>query len=410
MTPAASPPERSTGSASQRRFQQRPPRRILYLNHAAELSGGEIALLNLVCAIDRSIYEPVVMLLSNGPLAERLRSQGVETHVYPLPAKILNTRKHDLRAKRLLDLAGLGSLGWYCCQLATKISRLEISAIHCNSLKADIVGGLIGRTLNIPTIWHIRDRISDDYLPASIAKLFRLLSRHLPNFVIANSMSTMQALQGSSPSARSVVVLDGVRTEDFSNCLTRLKPSDPLKVVLIGRISPWKGQHIFIEAAAMLQKQFAGQARFQIAGAALFGEQAYEAELHALVDRLAVKDAVEFLGFVSDVPALIDSADIVVHASTLGEPFGQVIAEAMAGGKAVIATNGGGVPEIVTHEKTGILVPMSDPAAMAESLARLISDEQLRLRLGAAAQLHAQSQLSIESTAAKVEAAYRKIL
>ena len=389
-------------------MKQAPPR-ILYLNHASELSGGEIALLNLVSTIDRSAFQPVVMLLSNGPLSERLGALGIETHVLPLPAQILNTRKDSLGAKTLLNIPSVASLTWFCCQLAAQIRQLKVAAIHCNSLKADIIGAVIGRTLNIPVLWHIRDRITDRYLPPAAARLFRLLAGYLPDYVITNSASTLQTVQDSRVSTRSVVILDGVRAQDFNHGSGSDRSFQPLKIVLIGRISPWKGQHIFIESAARLQDRLDGRARFQIAGAALFGEQEYEAELHALADRLGVKHNIEFLGFVSDIPKLIDSADIVVHASTLGEPFGQVIAEAMAGGKAVIATNGGGVPEIVTHGKTGILIPMSDPEALADAIAVLVSDGELRRKLGQAARLHAQAHLSIELTAQE-QALYTKIL
>ena len=112
-----------------------------------------------------------------------------------------------------------------------------------------------------------------------------------------------------------------------------------------------------------------------------------------------------------DIPKLIESADIVVHASTLGEPFGQVIAEAMSGGRAVIATDGGGVPEIITHAQNGLLVPMSDVRAMADAIGRLINDSrQLRRRLGTKARKHIQENLSIEITADKVQQIYSKLI
>jgi glycosyltransferase involved in cell wall biosynthesis len=132
---------------------------------------------------------------------------------------------------------------------------------------------------------------------------------------------------------------------------------------LIGRISPWKGQHVFLRAAARVLKRFP-EARFVIAGAAIFGEEAYEKQLHRLVRELAIADQVDFLGFSTDVPSVIEGLDVVAHASTLPEPFGQVIIEAMASAKPVVATLGGGVTEIIDDNITGLLVPMGDDQEM----------------------------------------------
>ena len=81
--------------------------------------------------------------------------------------------------------------------------------------------------------------------------------------------------------------------------------------------------------------------------------------------------AVDFLGFREDVPELMRGLDILVHASVIGEPFGQVVAEGMAAGCAVVATRGGGVPEIVVDGESGLLVEMGDAAGMAAAIGRL---------------------------------------
>jgi glycosyltransferase involved in cell wall biosynthesis len=98
---------------------------------------------------------------------------------------------------------------------------------------------------------------------------------------------------------------------------------------------------------------------------------------------LRLEEAVEFAGFIEDVPARIAQLEIVVHASTTGEPFGQVIIEAMAEGKPVVGTNGGGVPEIVEDGVTGMLVPMGDAARMTEALTYLWEIPGRRRRWGA---------------------------
>jgi len=145
--------------------------------------------------------------------------------------------------------------------------------------------------------------------------------------------------------------------------------------------SPWKGQHIFLQAAARVNKQFPN-ARFVIIGAALFGEEKYKQEVRRLPSQLGIEHLVEFTGFSANVDQAIAELDLVVHASTIGEPFGQVIIEGMAAGKPVVATNGGGVPEIVENGKTGILVPMGDVQAMADAICRILAEPTLAAGMG----------------------------
>src|SRR5207302_666535 len=142
---------------------------------------------------------------------------------------------------------------------------------------------------------------------------------------------------------------------------------------LVGRISHWKGQHIFIAAAAQVVKRFPS-ARFEIIGSALFGESAYEEEVRSQVKSLGLEGVVTFTGFCEEVLVRIQGLDILVHASTIGEPFGQVVVEGMVLGKPVVATNGGGVPEIVVNGETGVLVEMGDATAMAEAICGLLAD------------------------------------
>jgi glycosyltransferase involved in cell wall biosynthesis len=125
---------------------------------------------------------------------------------------------------------------------------------------------------------------------------------------------------------------------------------------------------------------------------------------------LRLEEAVEFAGFIEDVPARIAQLEIVVHASTTGEPFGQVIIEAMAEGKPVVGTNGGGVPEIVEDGVTGMLVPMGDAARMTEALTYLLVNPGAAAQMGRNGRAPAAAQFTIQRTARMVEAVYREVL
>ena len=94
-----------------------------------------------------------------------------------------------------------------------------------------------------------------------------------------------------------------------------------------------------------------------LVGSAMFGEEEYEQQLIDLVGQLGISDRVDFCGFVHDVPKFLMDVDILVHASVIPEPFGQVVVEGMAAGLAVVASDAGGPAEVITHEVDGLLYP-----------------------------------------------------
>jgi len=394
------------------------PRRVLFIDHTALLGGGEIALLNLTKYIDRSRYTPIVLLFSDGPLRQALTDAGVETHLLPLSPDVVNTRKDTLGGKSLLRIKDLVSTVRFAFKAAKFIRAQKVDLVHTNSLKGDIIGGVAAKLAGRPLIWHIRDRIENDYLPSKVVWLFRHLARRLPDCVIANSAATLQTLSreklehsaaihsGVDFDSRVSVVHDG--TFERFNRETPKNPANPL-IGLVGRISPWKGQHIFLRAAAQVLRQYPN-VRFQIIGSALFNEGDYEKFIRDMVESLKLNSAVEFTGFRNDVPELIAKLDILVHASVVGEPFGQVVIEGMAAAKPVVATNGGGVPEIVVDGETGFLVPMGDAESMSAAICKLLSDPELASKMGRRGRERVQDHFTIQSTARKVERLYDEVL
>jgi glycosyltransferase involved in cell wall biosynthesis len=334
----------------------------------------------------------------------------------PLAGGVGNTRKDSLGAGSLLRVREMGAILGYCWRLSRFIKERGVQLVHTNSLKADIIGGVAGRLARMPVIWHVRDRIDGDYLPGVVVTAFRFLSRVIPGFVVANSAATLETLRlpGWSPGAvhsedalvqgNLAVVHDGVIPQALAG-----KSNQEMLIGLVGRITRWKGQHIFLQAAAEVRKRFPA-ARFQIIGSALFGEEAYEKEIRSLTASLGLEDCVEFLGFRTDVPKLIDELNVLVHASITGEPFGQVIVEAMAAARPVVATRGGGVPEIVRDGVTGLLVPMGDVSAMAGAICELLADPERAAQMGTAGRERVLRQFTVAVTARRLEYVFDTVL
>jgi glycosyltransferase involved in cell wall biosynthesis len=178
-----------------------------------------------------------------------------------------------------------------------------------------------------------------------------------------------------------------------------------VRVGLVGRFVEWKGQHVFLEAAERLVTSGRDDgARFVLVGAALFGEDDYAAEIERRAAALGGR--AELLGFRPDIAAVLTELDILVHASVTPEPFGQVVIEGMAAGLPVIATDGGGVREIVRHGEDGLLVPMGDAAALADALAGLLADPARASRLAVAGHRAVRERFTAARAAREVEAVY----
>ncbi len=390
------------------------PRRVLYLDHTAEMGGGEIALLNLARHLDPRRYVPVVIVFSDGPVVKQLRDAGIETHLVPLDAEVVETRKDSIGARSLLQLGRIVSALGFIRKLRRCIRQIQPDLVHTNSLKSDLLGGFAARWAGVPLIWHLRDRVADDYLPWKVVRVFRFLSRRVPHFIIAVSRGSLETLlpQGTSVYPGNMrVVYDG--TPDLEE-LPASHDDPPVPgtaplIAIVGRISRWKGQHIFIRAAARVLKRFP-EARFQIIGSAMFGQEPYELEVRQLARELNVADKIEFTGFRNDIKEMIGRLDLLVHASITGEPFGQVVMEGMAQGKPIIATNGGGMPEVIEQGVTGLLVPMADDVAMAHAMETFLSDPVAARRVGRNGWERVRDRFTSEIVARNVQEIYDQML
>ncbi|BCW98674.1 MAG: putative glycosyl transferase [Armatimonadota bacterium] len=409
------------------------PIRVLYLDHTAKLSGGEIALLRLLQALDRSVVEPVVVLGENGPLEPKMREAGIEVHVLELDAEVREIRKGTLGAAGIRHLVRVPRLLGYARRIARFASDRQVNVIHTNSLKSDIYGAFAAKMAGLPVVWHIRDGIHSGYLPKPAVFVFRWLARTLPDYVVANSSATLESLRLGAKARKDVifsggpvrtgkntlptmVLYDGVHTKTFGRrTIETQRTLNPVGAIserpiigIVGRIAPWKGQDVFLQAAeTVLQRGYAGL--FWIVGSALFGEADFEQQLRRRAGSGILQGKVQFLGFREDMEDILGELDILVHASTVPEPFGQVIIEGMAAGLPVIASDAGGPREIITHGVSGLLSPPGDAVALAEAIIELLENPGQARAIAQAGRRHVEQHFSVRSSAEKVERIYREI-
>jgi len=230
-----------------------------------------------------------------------------------------------------------------------------------------------GRMARVGVVWHLRDRLADDYMNESTARLIRTLAPRFADGIIANSEATLATLgQILLPTAVIPSPLDPSILPTASGRRVR-------RIGMIGRISPWKGQVFFLEAFARAFGE--GDEIAVLVGAPLFGEEDYDDEVTAAITSLGLMGRVERRGFRDDVNAELQRLDVVVHASTVPEPFGQVVVEAMAAGRPVVAANAGGPAETITDGIDGVLYELGDVGALAKAMIRVAGDDELRSRV-----------------------------
>ena len=383
--------------------------RLVYLDHCARLSGAELALLRLLEARKASADDVTVVLAEDGPLRGRLVAAGARVEVVAMRERSRDLGRSKVVLGPALVVGAADALG-YALRLRALIQKLDPDLVVTNSLKASLYGGVAARLSGRPVLWHVHDRIATDYMPALAVTLVRAAARVIPTAVVANSRATLDTLALSARSARRLGA--AVVGNPLPSPLAARSPSpdrpparDELTVGMVGRLAPWKGQHVFLRAFAAAFDP--GEARAVIVGGSLFGEDAYRDELRDLAAALGIADRVRFTGQVDDPTEEMVGFDILVHASTSPEPFGQVIVEGMALSLAVVAADAGGPAEIVTPESTGLLYPPGDHEALARCLTRLGSSQQLRARLGAAAAVAARA-FAPEQIADETERIYRR--
>lgn len=376
--------------------------RVVYLDHTAVLSGAELALFRLLPSLDVDAH---VILGEDGPLAEKLRQSNISVEILSLAEGARGVRRGQVSFGRL-PLKSIALTVAYIWKLRRRIRQLEPDLVHTNSLKASIYGSFAARLAGVPVVWHMRDRIADDYLPSAAVGLTRLFMKHLPSAIIANSSATLKTA-GDVVRPRvipSPVIHDVVQETGQS---TARSVHTGFRVGMVGRLAEWKGQHVFLRAFARAFRD--GDERAVVIGSALFGEDDYERQLHELVVELDIEDRVEFTGFTDNVARELEALDVLVHASITPEPFGQVIVEGMAARLPVIATDQGGPAEIIDNEKTGFLYPPGDVDALAGLLLRLRDDPARRREVGEAAAIAAKSYAPSQIAASVLEL-YREVL
>jgi glycosyltransferase involved in cell wall biosynthesis len=333
------------------------PLRLAHVDAETGFSGGEVQVFLLMEGLRQRGHANVLFCPPRSRAAARALAQGFELREVPM--------RNDL------DLRAVAAL-------ARGLRAFEPDLVHLHTGRATWLGGLAARRAGVPAITTRRmDRAVRPGLRT------RLVYGRLVERAVAIAPAVAAALRaGGVPAEKIDTVWSAVEPARFAAAggATELRgelgcPADATLFLSAGALVPRKGFDVLIEAFARLSAQ---HARLWIAGA---GPE--RAALEQRLSALGLGERTRLLGQREDVPRLLAACDVFVLPSRR-EGLGVAALEAMAAGRPVVASRVGGLGEAVVDERTGLLVPPGDAAALAMALERLLGDAGLRARLGAA--------------------------
>lgn len=387
------------------------PRRVLYVegNVDGTVGGSFFSLLFLTSGLDRNRYQPLVVFCADNAIIPRFRAADIETRVIlPRPALTLPTPVGRIAAKAGNFLRGFVLEPW---TLARLLRAEGVELVHLNnSIIKNHVWMIAARLAKIPCVTHERG-INPRYLARA-----QMLARGLAAVICISDAVRANFVERSVSGLNLVTIPNGLdpaemhvqcSPEDVRRELG-LAPDRPL-VGMVGNIKPWKGQEVVIRAIALLKRQFPGIVCLLIGNTSPESAD-YHRRILALVEEFGLADNIIIMGYRREVADYVNAVQVLIHASILPEPFGRVLLEGMALRKPLVASRGGGVPEIVVDGVTGRLYRPGAPDHLAECLAQLLHDRAAASRMGEAGYNRLCTRFSIDRNVSATQELYDHIL
>ncbi len=342
--------------------------RVAILFEYPTLYGGERSMLAALNAMDRSQIEIVAIAPAEGLLAEAIAEIDIE-HV---PFQVFDENRKRRPREQVLPA------------LVEVVQQVAPDVLHANSLSMSVMTGQL--KLPIPRIGHLRDivRLSKNVINTlNKNDLLLAVSEATRNFHVGNGVDPLKTR----------VAYNGVDTNVFAPDLYPRKlrkelgvPDDTMLALTVGQIGLRKGLDVLVRAIKLVAPKLE-HLHFLIVGERSSSKAEtieYERELHESLAEAELTNRVHWLGYRTDIPQLMNEADLLVHAAKQ-EPLGRVLLESAAAGLPMVATEVGGTSEIVQDKLSARLVPPNDENELAIGIWELASDPDLRSRFALAA-------------------------
>ena len=361
--------------------------KVLEVIRQGQIGGGESHLLDLVTFLDKERFEPVCLSFTSGEMINRLEAMGIRCHV-------INTLKpFDLKIQR---------------QIKELMRREQIQVVHAHGSRAASNMLWPARNLRVPIIytvhgWSFHD--DQNWLVRTLRQWSEKLICSLANQVICVSQSNADTGRERFGLKDAVVIENGINLVKFnpSGQFKDLRSQfgfsqDDFVAGFIARCTKQKAPIDFLEAVRLAHEQ-----NSKVKG--LFvGEGDMDAEVDDMIAKYKMDSYIYRSRFRTDVPDLLHCINVYCLPS-LWEGLSIALLEAMAMGIAIVATPTDGTKEVITHEDNGLLIPYSQPQALADAILRFFDDSSLYEQCGR----HAHQLVADRFNAERVSAAVAEI-
>ena len=365
--------------------------RVAFVHGIGEIGGAERELLVYLEHLPSRGIQPLIVCPAGGPLSEKVAALGVNTQHVPFPAwrKLLEWPRRGEAVRRLRGV----------------IEQTGPSLVHVNDIWWLPQTLRAVRGLPIPILCHVRQEIQ----PHKVRR-YELPSADV---VFAVSRDVEMSLKAGGVKPERIHVLhSGIdlalvpATPDGAEF--RHRHGIPLNAPLLGTVAnlfPRKGYDVMCRALSTI-RQRQPEIHYLIVGT---GDPGYEQMLRELVQSLGLEGHVHFAGFQEPVYPALAAMDVYVHPAIM-EGFGIALLEAMAMVKPVVATTTGGIPDIVVHEETGLLVAPGDPETLASAVGVLLDDKSRWVAMGKAGRQRVERLFTVDVMVSKLTACYADVI
>lgn len=400
------------------------PPTVLFLDNSSTFGGAIVSLKDLIHGLDeRNVRSVVVSGQSPGRLDEAFpRADTVSVDIrlpHQHPTLLLERmRREPLGSKSLQSLGlKLAAAEWHLrhtIPLALKYVRIGLRCgadlVHLNNVVGGQLDGVLAATLlGVPCVAHARG------FQGPGPGLRMLIGRVDHHLAISSAIARNLEEIGVPRDAISIVP-DGIDVERFARPRDTAGirrelgiPANAPAFGLFGRIMRWKGTREFVSAASRVLRALPS-ARALVVGDVSDGHRTYLEEVRNAAADTGVGDRILFTGYRDDVAPIMQALDLVVHTSIEPEPFGLVLAEAMAAATPVVAADRGGPLDIVEDGRTGVLVDPRDTDALASAILDLLEQPDRARKMGLAGREHARERYNRERYVEDVLKVYTRIL
>jgi glycosyltransferase involved in cell wall biosynthesis len=356
-------------------------------------AGAQRSTHELAGALLRHGWDVEVVLPERGLFAERLAADGIPHRVVEAPPSL---RHYGHSTTGLTAVRAAAALPGYWRRLSAALGG-RADLVHVNDQRGMVLAGPAARLTRIPIVWHVHGVRP----PGALNRLGRLLATRTVALTEADAVRLSTPHRKRSPD----VVANAAADSFFA---VERSPALPPVVLTVGRLSPVKGIDVFMHAVARLRAD-GRDVTALVAGGEQAGYEGHAAELRQLRDSLGLTQAVTLAGHVDDTTGELARASVYVQpARWEGVPL--AVLEAMAAGVPVVATDVGGIRDLIAPDVNGLLVPSEDPATLAEAIGCLLDDPELAARLATTGRRLARERYTREGREAQMLRIYRDVL